>query len=258
MVFSAVAEDAVQVSVRVFPDREALSWAVARFFADRAPKIGEPTKVGAPSFCVALSGGSTPQRAYELLSSKGQIDWSRVHLFLGDERYVVPSSPLSNERMVLEALVGSVDIPTENVHPIYSPDGLKESADRYEELLRSFFTGDSTFDLALQGLGEDGHTASLFPGFHAEPGRWVVAVPDGHSVTAAGLDHMESGAPGRITLTLDCLAAAREVVFVVSGESKAEILRDVLAGNQRYPAAVLADRARDVNWWVDAAAASLM
>jgi len=246
-------------SIKRFPDLEALSWALADYFANLVHSHDR--------FCVALSGGHTPQRFYQLLDTRQDIEWHKIHLFIGDERYVHPSDPRSNERMIQEALVQCIDIPLENVHPVYCEEGWEASALRYDRLLHHFFDErDYTFDLALQGMGEDGHTASIFPGNWERragsrgqgpggreretgpgtlpPGPWVVPT------------NGPAGSPERISCTLECLAASREVLFVVDGEAKAERLKQVIDGDLQYPAALLAAKAANVQWWVDEAAAS--
>lgn len=150
--------------------------------------------------------------------------------------------------MVREA-VDNIDIPVDHLHPIYTDDGWQESADWYEKVLRQFFQdSETTFSLALQGMGEDGHTASLFPGQPlTEPGRWVV--------TRVG----PPDTPERISLTVDFLARAELVRFMVAGEGKAQKVKEILEdGNTVYPAGALSAAAGNVEWWLDQAAASLL
>ncbi len=208
-------------------------------------------------FTIALAGGNTPRRAYEALARepwRSEVDWSRTYLFWGDERCVPPDHPDSNYRMVAEALLSRVPIPEGHVFriPAELPDPA-QAAQRYEETLRSFFgvspNQPPRFDLVLLGLGEDGHTASLFPGTTAilEKERMVVAV------WVAKL-HTH-----RITLTLPVLNAARTVAFLVSGASKAEILRKVLSvapAAGELPARLIQPRDGTLFWLVDEEAAS--
>jgi len=200
-----------------------------------------------------LSGGSTPRAAYELLATRfrDRVPWAHVHLFWGDERFVSPDDPRSNYRMAREALVDHVPCPPAHVHPI--PTGLP-SADaaalRYEETLRACFPGDQpAFDLALLGLGEDAHTASIFPGSPAlaESARWVMAV-------AAPVEP-----PLRVTVTMRVLTTAAQLFVLVSGAGKAEALRralDPASSPTRVPAAALRSAAGRVVWWADRAAAA--
>ena len=178
-------------------------------------------------FTLALSGGSTPRRLYALLADpkgrfSGAIPWSRVHLFWGDERHVPPEDPQSNYRMVREELISRVPIPEPNVHRVEAelPDAA-EAARRYDaELARFFALGPGEFprfDLMLLGIGPEGHTASLFPGTKA------LEVRDRRVV--------ENWVPKlnafRITMTLPVFARAEAVLFLISGEDKAPILRVV-------------------------------
>ena len=199
-----------------------------------------------------LSGGSTPRASYELLATqyRDRVPWAQVHLFWGDERVVPSTDPRSNARMAREAFVDRVPCPPANVHPV--PVGLP-SADaaalRYEETLRAHFPGGRpVFDLALLGLGEDAHTASIFPGSPAlaEPVRWVMAV------------EAPAEPPQRITLTMRALSSAAQIFVLVSGAGKAEALRralDPASAPARYPAAALQGVAGRVVWWTDRAAA---
>ena len=202
---------------------------------------------------IGLTGGSSPKALYELLATdrvSSRIPWLRVHWFIGDDRFVPASDPLNNmamaRRIFLDALA-----PTENIHPIptsaTSPD---EAARRYEAELKSFYGADRLdpakplFDLVLMGMGPDGHTASLFPGYPAtqETERWVVGVPKAH---------VEPFVP-RVTLTLPSLASCREMLFEVSGADKRAILTRVLAGDD-LPAG-RAHSSNETIWLVDRAA----
>jgi 6-phosphogluconolactonase len=163
---------------------------------------------------VALSGGSTPRRAYELAAQR-DVDWSAATLWFGDERCVEPDDPNSNFGMVRQAMLAR--LPRERgprVMRIEGEQGPDPAAAGYEALLREHLGNHPRLDLALMGLGPDGHTASLFPGKPAleEHGRFAVGVPE---------PGMEPYVP-RVTLTLPVFNAAREVVFLVSGADKAD------------------------------------
>ena len=201
---------------------------------------------------LVLSGGSTPKGAYERLAVRygDRLPWPQVHLFWGDERFVPPSDLRSNARMAREALVDRVPIPPANVHPIPTDGAPADAAAlRYEDTLRAHFAGPHpSFDLVLLGLGEDAHTASIFPGSAAldEPARWVMAV-------AAPVDP-----PLRITLTLPALIPAVRLFVLVSGAAKAPALRralDSASPPRIYPAAALRAAGGRVTWWTDRAAA---
>jgi 6-phosphogluconolactonase len=205
-------------------------------------------------FAVALSGGSTPKALYALLASKkyrDRIDWPRVHLFWGDERCVSPDYPESNFRMVQESLLSKVEIPPETIHRMEGEKEPAAAATDYEIELRNFFgsTALPRFDLILLGLGEDGHTASLFPGSAAvtEEKRWVATVD---------VERLETH---RLTLTLPVINAAAHVTFLVAGENKASIVKDVLApgaDSSAYPAGRVKPSDGQLTWFItqDAAA----
>jgi 6-phosphogluconolactonase len=186
---------------------------------------------------ICLTGGSSPKKLYELLATEAyrdKIPWDRIHWFIGDERFVPVSDPRNNMAMARAIFLDAL-APASHIHPIPTdvadPD---ESAARYERELKSFYGADRLdrarplFDLVLMGVGPDGHTASLFPGYPAvqETARWVVGVPQAH---------VEPFVP-RVTLTMPALASCREMLFEVSGSSKREILTRVLGG-ENLPAA---------------------
>ena len=203
---------------------------------------------------ICLTGGSSPQRLYELLATdawRNKIPWQRVHWFIGDERFVRPDDPLNNMTRARRALLDRC-APAANVHAIptdaASPD---EAARRYERELKLFYGAEAfdpirpLFELVLMGLGRDGHTASLFPGFPAlgETERWVVGVPEAH---------VEPFVP-RVTLTLPALGCCREMLFEVAGAEKRAILTRVLTG-ENLPANRAHSSAGETIWLVDEAA----
>jgi 6-phosphogluconolactonase len=204
---------------------------------------------------VALAGGSTPAPLYRLLADpqySSRIDWSKIHVFWGDERCVPPDDPDSNYRMTREALLDHVPIPRDNVHRIRGEDPPEEGARSYERLLRGFFGPADpparTFDLALLGMGRDGHTASIFPGSSAttEARRWAVPVH-------AEVPHEM----WRVTLTTVVLNAAADVTFLVSGGDKAARLREILQGGGAksgppLPAQLVKPLRGALHWLVDA------
>jgi 6-phosphogluconolactonase len=178
---------------------------------------------------ISLAGSNTPRRSYELLAAEPGIDWSRVHIWFGDERCVPPDSPDSNYRMAHETLISRVDIPPSNVHRIRGEDEPEAAAAAYSEEIRGL-----ALDLALLGLGPDGHTASLFPDSPALDVRDRQAV----AVTAS------KPPPRRITLTLPVFERAAAVLVLAPGASKADAIAAVLRGpDPHYPASLLpADR----------------
>lgn len=178
-------------------------------------------------FAVALAGGSTPRGLYTALARdqfRNRIAWPNVHLFWGDERCVPPTDKDSNYRMVCEALISKVPLPSQNIHRMPAETSPPEAAVAYEQELRFFFETSPgelpTFDLVLLGMGEDGHTASLFP--HSEVLR------ERESLVAA--QYVPKLGSYRLTLTFAVLNQSRNVMFLISGENKAAALRDVLQG----------------------------
>ena len=241
-------------SVEIFPAPMELSEAAATLFTARAAEA-----VSARGrFTAALSGGKTPVALYRLLAKApfaSQIPWARVHLFWGDERCVPPDHADSNYRMTRESLLDHVPIPPANVLRMPGEMDPVEAAARYEERLREFFAshGDSfpVFDFILLGLGEDGHTASLFPGTRAirESARWVLC----HYVDA------QKG--WRITLTPPVINAARTVVFIAAGAGKSAVLKEIMEGPFRpdtLPAQIVRPAGGTLLWMLDREAAALL
>jgi 6-phosphogluconolactonase len=185
---------------------------------------------------IVLSGGSTPQALHRLLASPeyaGRVDWPRVNVFFGDERQVPLDDPRSNYHAARETLLDHVPVDPAKVHPL-------TDADEYEGLLRSFFGERPDFDLLYLGMGNDGHTASLFPGSVSlrEDERWVIDPPD----IVEGM--------ARHTFTFPALSAARRTLILVAGEGKAEAFARIRAGEQ-LPAGMVPG----AEWLVDRAAA---
>jgi 6-phosphogluconolactonase len=228
------------------PDADALAKAAAE-------RVLARIAAGGNRVAICLTGGSSPTKLYRLLATdpyQSQIPWRRVHWFIGDERFVASDDPLNNmgtaRRIFLDAYA-----PAANIHPIPTDAGEPEQAAlAYESELKSFYGADRLdparplFDLVLMGVGPDGHTASLFPGYPAvaETERWVVGVPKAH---------VEPFVP-RVTLTLPTLNSCREMLFEIAGAEKRAILTRVLNG-ENLPAS----RARAMGetiWLVDEAA----
>jgi len=232
--------------VEVAPDAEALARLAAAHVAGRAAAAASARG----RFSLALAGGSTPRRTYQLLAEpphREAVPWDRVEVFFGDERCVPPGDPGSNHRMAREALLGRVPIPEGRIHRIRgeAPDP-EAAAAEYEEELRAALGPGARLDLVLLGMGSDGHVASLFPGSDAlgETSRLVRAVV------------APVPPPRRITLTLPALAAAAEVAFLVAGADKAERVAEVLGGLDPALPAARVRPAGGVLWLLDAAAAS--
>jgi 6-phosphogluconolactonase len=206
------------------------------------------------NFTIALSGGSTPKRLYELLANpqqefRNQMPWAQTVFFWTDERHVPPDHSDSNYRMTCEALLAHVPVPSSNVHRFMAEISDADSvASNYEvQLADSFGNNLPRFDLVLLGLGPDGHTASLFPSTTAvsELKRWVVA------------NWVEKFKSFRLTMTLPVLNNAALVMFLVSGEDKASILSEVLSADSvRFPAQQIRPTNGELSWLADEPAAS--
>jgi 6-phosphogluconolactonase len=207
------------IQLAVVPDPEEASVRAAAALAAAARSGG----------AISLAGSNTPRRAYELLSEAPGIDWSEVHIWFGDERCVPPDDADSNYRMVNEALFSRIGIPAANVHRVRGEDDPDAAADAYGREIEGL-----SLDLALLGLGPDGHTASLFPESPALEVRDRMAV----AVVAS------KPPPRRITLTLPVFERAASVLVLAPGASKADAIAAVLRGpDPRYPASLLpADR----------------
>ncbi len=217
-------------------------------------------KSGSNPFTLALSGGSTPRRLHKRLSQEtfaaGELSWNKIHFFWGDERHVPPDDPQSNFRMAQETLFASAPVPVQNIHRVHAeePDAVI-AAEKYERDLNSFFnlkTGQMPrLDCVLLGIGADGHTASLFPATNAlkEKKRLVVA------------NWVEKFQHHRITMTVPVLNHAAQVIFLVSGQEKAEVLKEILEGNYRpdlLPAQLIRPAHGKLLWLVDEAAAGCL
>lgn len=204
-------------------------------------------------FTVALSGGTSPIPFFRSLACEAMhsgVDWAAVHVFWADERCVPPDHVESNFRLADDLFLSRLPVPGATVHRVPGELPPDEAARRYEEeLARSFPFGDlPVFDLVLLGVGNDGHTASLFPGTALDgfPGRKAVAV------------YVEKLKSHRVTLTLPVINNARQVVFLVTGAGKARIVAEILEGadGAGYPAAQVVPRKGRLVWLLDGDAAS--
>lgn len=217
-----------EAKVDISPDSESLAARVAEWIIERH-------NAATGRFSLNLSGGSTPKRLYSLLGTeiyRRRIDWQRVHIFFGDERFVPRDHQDSNYRMVREELISRVPIPSENVHPVQTDLGSPgDAAAAYEGTLKTFY-GKETVDMArpifsvtLLGLGDDGHTASLFPRTAAldERTKWVTSV-------------VGAKPEPRITMTYPVLEASSSLAFLVSGRAKREMLGRLLKTDMALPA----------------------
>ncbi len=200
-------------------------------------------------FAVALSGGSTPKALYELLCQPPyslEIDWDKVHLFWSDERSVPPTHADSNYQMALKAGFSKVPLPPAHIHRMVAETDLSKNADRYEKKILTVLE-DRTFDLVMLGMGDDGHTASLFPGTEGlkETGRLVTA------------NYIPQKKTWRMTLTFEGINSANHTVFYVMGSSKAPMLSHVFNTPPTLPCQLIGTADHPALWIVDKAASSL-
>jgi 6-phosphogluconolactonase len=246
----------VEREIRILPDGAAIARRAAQEFVQAAASAVREKG----SFNVTLAGGSTPKALYSLLvddpTLRSQVPWDKMHLFFGDERHVPPDHPDSNFRMATEAMISKAPLKREQVTRIKGeyPDA-EQAALEYEKALREYFKlkdGEyPRFDLVLAGMGNEGHTLSLFPGtkaLHAE-GRVVVRNWVGKLYTE------------RITLTAPAACNAAQVIFMVTGADKALALKAVLEGPfepEQLPAQLLQPKNGKLLWLVDAAAGSML
>ena len=246
-----MAEPTPEPEVKVFDDPEG----VARAAASRFAELARGAVAGRGLFTVALAGGSTPRRVYELLAGdelRERIEWQNVHVFFGDERAVPADHADSNYRMASESLLSHVPVPERNVHRIEGVGDAAASASDYESEMRGLFGEDAEWprlDLVMLGMGDDGHTASLFPNTAVldERRAWVAA------------NWVEKLGAWRVTLTAPAINSARHVLFLVGGAGKAERLREVLKGerdHERLPSQLIRPPDGTLEWFVDRAAAS--
>ena len=227
----------------VFDDIDSLSQAAASAFVSAASEA----IAARGRFVVTLSGGSTPKRMLGLLANdpfRDEVDWTRVFALFGDERYVPPDDPQSNEKMARETLLDHVPIPPKQVFGMYRPGGPEGAAAAYEGAVRGLLGSSGELDLVYLGLGPDGHTASLFPGDPSvhEQTRWVVAG------TAS------ANARERVTMTPPLLTKARSVLFLIAGADKAEPLQRLLNGPldlDQTPSQAVGRFAAHVEYFVD-------
>ncbi len=232
--------------IRVFQDEETLVAAAADHILtslDNALRErGESTFV--------LTGGKTPRPLYRLLASPpyaGRVDWMRVHFFWGDERCVPPDNPESNFGMAQKELLSKLPLAWDHVHRMLGElEDAEEAARRYEAEIHRVFPGsrEPSFDLVLLGMGEDGHTASLFPGTEWDEERLVIS------------NYAPRPGMWRISMTRRLLNAARDLCFLAAGGAKSKTLAGVLEGPQgAFPAQRIAPVHGTLTWFVDAAAA---
>lgn len=241
-----MSQDACNGRVEILADAEAVAVAAADFLTAQALAKQGP-------FVIALSGGSTPKRLYEILASSAyaaRFPWDRVQLFFGDERFVPPGDESSNYHMTNLALLSKVPVPSANVHRMPTDGDPADAAARYQRELQTQYGADTLepgrplFDVVLLGLGENGHTASLFPrtDILQETQAWVgTCVPDDAPHT-------------RLSLTYPAIASSRFVVFLVAGAGKADVVKAVRGGDTNLPSTHITTDG-ELIWMLDEAAA---
>lgn len=241
--------------ILIFPQIEELN----NFAAEKFIEIGNLAINDHGQFTVALAGGSTPKALYRLFSSdnfRNKIDWKSVFFFFGDERNVSPEAEESNFRTADENLLKPLGIKEENVFRWQTElENPSETARKYESAIVNFFnSGDQSFpqfDLILLGMGDDGHTASLFP--------FTEALSETEKIAAANpVEQLETT---RLTLTLPAINTARNIIFLIAGAGKAETLKEVLEGDfqpRRFPSQSVKPTNGNLLWLVDAPAAKLL
>jgi 6-phosphogluconolactonase len=231
--------------IETCPTPQDVSLAAAKLFSQTAHSAVE--KHG--NFAVALSGGSTPKLLFETLAQapfKNEVPWEKIHVFWGDERWVPANDDRSNEKMTRQALLNQVPVPESQIHPMYHAKGsLEEACALYEKELKAL---GRPLDLVLLGLGDNGHTASLFP--HTR----VLE----ESEKAVDYFYLEEQSMSRMTLTASTINQASHILFLVCGESKASIVHSVLEGPKQpseWPAQLIHPEKGQLTWLLDQAAA---
>lgn len=240
------------MNLEVFNDSDYLCLGLAEWITS----LIEETLTRKERFSLVLSGGNTPKKLHLLLATspyRERINWKKIHVFWGDERAVPFEDERNNARMAFDTLLDKVDVPRNQIHIMDTTLSPESAAKQYEEILSKYF-GTSvlpfqTFDLVLLGMGEDGHTLSLFPGervIHEEK-LWVTSF-------FLKAQHMQ-----RITLTKNIVNQADHIVFMISGKEKASALHEVLQGERnpdRYPSQNIIPTHGELHFFIDEAAAS--
>ncbi|WP_431121741.1 6-phosphogluconolactonase [Flagellimonas flava] len=236
------------MELKIFKDKQEVAEQFSIYFENLVKDKAE--------FHVALSGGSTPKIVFDILAEKfgDKIDWNKIHFYWGDERCVPPTDDQSNYKMTLEHLFSKIDVPQENIHRVLGENDPNPEAMRYANLLEinlDRVKGVPQFDLVILGMGDDGHTASIFP---HEIDLWEAA---DHCVVAT---HPESGQK-RVSINGKVINTAKEVAFLVTGQSKAEKVKTIIGqseGFKDYPAALVNPVSGNLSWFMDQEAASLL
>ena len=247
--FSQPALNGIKVMLNIFNDKLELATA----FSENLFQLSNEKE----KLFIALSGGSTPEFIFQFLAKEysSKIDWSRVHLFWGDERCVPPDDDDSNFGMTRKHLLSHIDIPEENIHRIKGENDPAVEADRYSKEIKNKVPSKNSFpafDLVMLGIGEDGHTASIFPD------QMKLLKSDKICEVAV----QQSSSQKRITLTGRVINNAERIIFLVTGKKKAGIIREIMEGGpikkEKYPAANINPVNGTINYFMDSEAAELL
>jgi 6-phosphogluconolactonase len=244
------------MALHIYKNPDEFSHAVARWITD----LISSTLKKQDHFSFVLSGGNTPKALFSLLAAspyREQIEWSKLHIFWGDERAVPFSDERNNARMAFDSLLSHVNIPASQIHVMRTDIPPEQSAADYEKILRVYFDSEpsdsqaDSFDLVLLGMGDDGHTLSLFPGTEVvhEEKAWVRAY------------YLEAQDMYRITLTKPIVNRSTQIAFLTTGANKAHALREVIKGKYNpdlYPSQEIHPDHGELHWFLDEAAASLL
>lgn len=234
------------MDIRVFETMDDLTRSFTDWFKEQVDEKGEVT--------IALSGGSTPKSLFTYWASlpKGEIDWTKIKFFWGDERCVPPTHEESNYKMTKEHLFNFVQVPTENIFRIQGENDVESEAERYAKALDrelKMKNGIPSFDIMMLGMGDDGHTASIFP--------HEIALWD-NSENCVVATHPVSGQK-RISVTGKIINASHHVVFLVTGDNKANKVKEIVAQpeetQKKYPAALVQPESGNLTWFMDHRAA---
>lgn len=236
------------MNLHIYPEAESLAQGLAEWFAGNVILTLKKQK----RYSVVLSGGHTPKHLYEILAEKYRniIEWNRVDFFWGDERYVPFDDDRNNGKMAYSALLTPLNISAGNIFRINTSPTPEEAAARYDGVVREYLkkTSSHTFDFTLLGMGDDGHTLSVFPGSE---------LVNNHSDWVINTVNKKENLP-RITLMPALVNLSKTIAFMVAGSSKSVSLREVLKGKFNphvYPSQLIKDNS-NINWFVDEAAAS--
>lgn len=236
------------MKTKIYKNKQEVAEQFSAYFANLVKDYG--------TFHVALSGGSTPKLIFDVLADSygDTIDWSQIHFYWGDERCVSPTDEQSNFKMTQDHLFSKIKLPKENIHRVLGENQPMGEAMRYANLLEinlDRVDDIPQFDLVLLGMGDDGHTASIFP---HEMELWEAA---DHCVVAT---HPDSGQE-RVSITGTVINKAKEVVFLVTGDTKAEKVKEIqgkLGGYKKYPATFVTPESDKLTWFMDKDAAGLL